>query len=306
MGQMVVDGNSTLSKQKTIGLIGVGLMGHGIALNVQKHGWPLAFLDHPGNQPVADLLEAGAKGCSSVGEMTEACNVLILCVTGTPQIEAIFAGENGLLANIRPDTIIIDCSTALPKSTIALAQKVADAGGAMLDAPMTRTAKEAAEGRLNLIVGGDRQIFDHVQPLLGAFAENISYAGASGAGHKMKLLHNYVSLGFLAVLGEAAASARLGGVEPEIFTEILGAGGGASTALERMKPYILEGDKSGLPFSIANACKDIGYYLQMADDLGAVKSGAEGLVATYEEALANSDEGAYVPEIVEILSRKKT
>lgn len=299
MGQQ----SAEISKTQTISIIGVGLMGHGIAINVQKHGWKLGFLDHPGNQPADDLLGAGAKNHASIAELASASDIIILCVTGTPQVEAIMAGEGGLLANIKSGTFIIDCSTAIPGSTIALAKKVEEAGSTMLDAPMTRTAKEAAEGRLNLIVGGDKKGFEYVRPLLEAFAENISYAGASGAGHKMKLLHNYVSLGFLAVLGEAAASAKRGDVDPKVFTDILASGGGASVALERMKPFIVEGDNTGLQFSIANACKDIGYYLQMAEELNATTSGAEGLIATYKDAMAKSNDEAYVPEIVDILSK---
>ena len=299
MGQQ----SAEISKNQTIGIIGVGLMGHGIAINVQKQGWDIGFLDHVGNQPTGDLVGAGANGYSTIAELTKASDVIILCVTGTPQVEAIMAGEGGILANIKSGAFIIDCSTAIPSSTIALAKRVAEAGGTMLDAPMTRTAKEAAEGRLNLIIGGDKKGFEYVRPLLEAFAENISYAGTSGAGHKMKLLHNYVSLGFLAVLGEAAASAKRGDVDPEVFTEILASGGGASVALERMKPFIIEGDNTGLQFSIANACKDIGYYLQMAEDLGSTTSGAEGLIATYKEALDKSSDKAYVPEIVDILSK---
>ena len=299
MGQQ----SAEISKTQTIGIIGVGLMGHGIAINVQKQGWNLGFLDHPGNQPTDDLKNAGAKQHSSIAELASTNDVIILCVTDTPQVEAIMAGEGGLLANIKSGAFIIDCSTAIPGSTIALAKQVEEAGGTMLDAPMTRTAKEAAEGRLNLIVGGDKKGFEFVYPLLEAFAENISYAGASGAGHKMKLLHNYVSLGFLAVLGEAAASAKRGNVDLSVFTDILASGGGASVALDRMKPFIVEGDNTGLQFSIANACKDIGYYLQMAEDLGATTSGAEGLIATYKDALAKSNDKAYVPEIVDILSK---
>ncbi|MBL4892859.1 MAG: NAD(P)-dependent oxidoreductase [Rhizobiaceae bacterium] len=303
MGQQSTKPVTQISKPQTIGIIGVGLMGHGIAINVQKQGWDIGFLDHSGNQPTDDIENAGASKHSSLAELASSSNVIILCVTGTPQIEAIMAGEGGLLANIKSGTFIIDCSTAIPSSTIALAKQVEEAGGTMLDAPMTRTAKEAAEGKLNLIVGGDKNGFEYVRPLLEAFAENISYAGASGAGHKMKLLHNYVSLGFLAVLGEAAASAKRGNVDPAVFTKILASGGGASVALERMKPFILEGDNTGLQFSIANACKDIGYYLQMAEDLGATTNGAEGLIATYKDALAKSSDEAYVPEIVEILSK---
>jgi len=182
--------------KKPVGVVGVGLMGHGIATNIQKHNWPLGFLVHEGNQPTDDLTEAGATPHQSLSALAKACDVIIICVTGSPQVESILTAEDGLLAHIQNDTVIIDCSTAIPTSTIKLAKLVQDAGGHFMDAPMTRTPKEAAEGRLNLIVGGDKLHFDEQLPLLQSFAENIVHAGEVGAGHTMKLLHNYVSLGF--------------------------------------------------------------------------------------------------------------
>ena len=134
---------------------------------------------------------------------------------------------------------------------------------------MTRTPKEAAEGRLNLLVGGDAALFEACRPLLACFAENITHVGAVGAGHSMKLLHNYVSLGSVALLAEAAACAQRNGVAPEVFVDVLAKGGGGGMALERLKPYLLAGDTSGLRFSIANASKDLGYYNTMAGDAGA-------------------------------------
>ena len=91
--------------------------------------------------------------------------------------------------------MVIDCSTALPSSSVRVAQAVQAAGSRFLDSPMTRTPKEAAEGRLNLLVGGDPGLVEACRPLLQCFAENITHVGPVGSGHSMKLLHNYVSLG---------------------------------------------------------------------------------------------------------------
>ena len=120
-----------------------------------------------------------------------------------------------------------------------MAALVAEAGGTMLDAPMTRTPKEAAEGRLNLIVGGDRTVFEAKRPILESFAENITYAGEIGAGHTLKLLHNFVSLGFSAVLCEAAAASNKAGIDPAILHSVLAHGGGAGVTLDRLSPFIL-------------------------------------------------------------------
>ena len=115
------------------------------------------------------------------------------------------------------------------------------AGGRFLDSPMTRTPKEAAEGRLNLLVGGDAALLEECRPLLQCFAENISHMGPVGAGHSMKLLHNYVSLGMVTLLSEAAACAARNQVSPEAFVDVLAKGGGGGIALERLKPFLLAG-----------------------------------------------------------------
>ncbi|HWV09437.1 MAG TPA: NAD(P)-dependent oxidoreductase, partial [Pseudomonas sp.] len=179
-------------KDKKIGLIGVGLMGHGIASNIVKHGHALAVLEHAGNQPLDALKAAGVRTFTSAKELAAAVDVLLLCVTGSPQVEAILLGDDGVLQGLRQGTVIIDCSTAIPASTERLAKGVAEAGGHFMDAAMTRTPKEAAEGRLNLLVGADEALFAECRPLLACFAENITHCGPVGAGHRMKLLHNYV------------------------------------------------------------------------------------------------------------------
>ena len=187
-----------------VGMVGIGLMGHGIASNLVKHGHALTVLEHPGNQPLDSLKAAGAVSVASGAELAAQSDVIILCVTGSPQVEAVLLSPGGVLEGLRPGTVIIDCSTAIPSSTVKVAQAVTESGGRFLDAPMTRTPKEAAEGRLNLLVGGDAALFEECKPLLACFAENITHAGPVGAGHRMKLLHNYVSLGVVALLSEAA------------------------------------------------------------------------------------------------------
>jgi 3-hydroxyisobutyrate dehydrogenase-like beta-hydroxyacid dehydrogenase len=289
--------------KQQVGMVGIGLMGHGIATNIVKHGHALAMLEHPGNQALDTLKAAGAVGLHSAAELASRCDVVILVLTGSPQVEAVLTGPGGVLEGLRPGAVVIDCSTAIPSSTLRMAQAVESAGGRFLDAPMTRTPKEAAEGRLNLLVGGDAAVLDRCRPLLDCFAENITHVGPVCAGHAMKLLHNYVSLGTVALLAEAAACARRSGVAPEVFVDVLAKGGGGGTALERMKPYLLAGDPSGLKFSIANASKDLGYYKLMAADAGAARDIAAAVSATLQAAMAHGDPAALLPELTTLLSR---
>ena len=290
----------------TIGIVGVGMMGLGIATNLQKHGHPLNLLEHPGNQPLDGLVRGGARTFASAAALAAASDVVILVLTGSPQVEAVITGAGGVLEGLRPGGVVMDCTTAIPASTRRMAQAVEAAGGRFLDTAMTRTPKEAMEGRLNLLVGGDAALLEACRPVMRCYAENIFHAGPVGAGHGMKLLHNYVSLGMVALLSEAAACARLNGVAPDVFVDVLAKGGAGGTALERVKPYLLAQDTSGLRFSIANACKDLGYYRTMAGDTGAAGDIAAAVLATLQLGLERGDETTLLPQLVDLIGPRNT
>lgn len=288
---------------KQVGMVGVGMMGLGIATNLRRHGHPLRVLEHPGNQPLADLVAAGATTATSARDLASTSDVVLLCVTGSPQVEAVLLGDDGVIAGLRPGATVIDCSTAIPSSTARMAAAVEAAGGRFLDAAMTRTPKEAAEGRLNLIVGGDAACFAEHRTILASFAEHIVHVGPVGAGHRLKLLHNYVSLGFIALLSEAAACAIDGGIAIDDFVDVLAKGGGGGTALERVKPWLLSRDPSALRFAMTNAKKDLGYYTTMAGEAGAATGIADAVRATYADAADRGGAEAIVPQLVDLLRR---
>ena len=231
--------------------------------------------------------------------MTQNVDVVILCVTGSPQVNAVLFDAAGVLEGLRPGTVVIDCSTALPSSTSDVARRVNEAGGRFMDAAMTRTPKEAEEGRLNLIVGASEALFAEMLPLLDSFAETIFHAGDVGAGHTLKLLHNFVSLGFTAVLTEAAVASRRAGIDDRSLLEVLGNGGGGGVILERLRPFIERNDPSGFQFSVANASKDIGYYRAMTQDLESENGIADAVGELYASV---HDQGASVPELIRLLN----
>lgn len=291
--------------QKTVGMVGVGLMGHGIAKNIVSKGWTLGFLVHPGNQPTADLEALGATPHTTLTALASASDILILCVTGSPEVEAVLTGPTGLLGAIRPGVIIIDCSTALPASTERLAATAAAAGARFLDAAMTRTPIEAEAGRLNLLVGGDDALYAEVLPLLETFSENRFHAGAVGSGHKLKLLHNFVSLGLVTLISEAAACAAAGGITPDIFVDVLKKGGGSGVALDRVSPFLLEGDTTKLKFSVANAYKDLSYYAAMTDNLGVTNKIAAGVHQTLDALMKSGHASDFMAEAPALLADLK-
>ena len=287
-----------------IGMIGIGMMGHGIATNLLKRGHVLSVLEHAGNQPLDALIAGGVTTFNTPRELAAQSNIVILCVTGTPQVEAVLFGEQGVLQGLEPNSIVIDCSTAVPASTERIAKFVSDYGCHFMDAAMTRTPKEAAEGRLNLLVGAEPTLFERCKPLLACFAENIVHVGPVGAGHRMKLLHNFVSLGSVTLMAEAAACAQLAGIPPQTFIDVLAMGGGWGAPLERLKPYLTNRDTSNLRFSLANSLKDLSYYNEMAENMKVDHTIAQAVKASLTQANSEADPQTHLPEIVAIIAKR--
>jgi 3-hydroxyisobutyrate dehydrogenase-like beta-hydroxyacid dehydrogenase len=290
-----------MSKQQAIGMIGIGLMGHGIAWNIANAGYGLTILDHPGNQPVDDLRGMGAQVAPRIADVVQAADVVVLCVTGSPQVEAILTGTDGVIAHLRPGTVVVDCSTALPESSARMAAAVAASGGHFLDAAMTRLPQHARAGTLNLLVGGDPAVLEGVRPLLETFSENITHIGGAGSGHLMKLMHNYVSLGFITLLAEVAAHGQKAGLDMATLVDVLAQGGGGGTALQRISPFLLAGDPSSVPFFISNAAKDLSYYRQAAEAVGAKRAIAEAVGSTLDAEVSAGHGQEYVPKLAALL-----
>lgn len=291
-----------MSKDR-IGLIGVGLMGHGIARNILNAGYSLTFLSHPGNQPTQDLQEYGAKPALTPANVAANSDIVILCVTGSPEVTAVLNGPDGVISALDDAKTVIDCSTTIPEESIKNEAAIATKGAAFLDAPMTRTPKEAAEGRLNLIVGGDKAVFDRCLAAMQSFAEHIHHVGPVGSGNAVKLLHNFVSLGYASVLAEAAACAKGRGIDTEQFLKVLSEGGGGGVVLDRLSPFIRDADDSGLRFTIANALKDMTYYTEMAKSQGASADIAGVVRQIFANNLETGGPTATVPQLIDLLSK---
>ena len=169
---------------QSIGFIGAsGMMGHGIAKNLRAKGHALALTVHRKRERVADLLAAGATEAASPAALAASCDIVFICVTGSPQVEASVLGENGLLAGARAGLVIVDCSTSEPDSTTRLRELAALKSVTYVDAPLARTPFEAELGKLNVMVDATEEIFAQLKPVLGSFAENVIHVGGPGAGH---------------------------------------------------------------------------------------------------------------------------
>ena len=250
---------------KHIGFVGAsGLMGHGMAKNIRAKGFELSITVHQRTEPVQDLLAAGSKRVASHADLA-ACDAVVICVTGSPQVEAVVAG---LLSNARQGLIVIDTSTSEPDSTRRLAALCAEKGVIYVDAPLTRTPIEAEAGRLNTMVGASQEVFEKIAPLLQAYCENVFHVGATGAGHIGKLLNNFISQAICTATAEAFAVGTKAGVDVRQLVRVVSAGG-ANSGLFQSMAKTLDGDFTGLKFELNNAAKDLRYYCHLTEGVKA-------------------------------------
>jgi len=280
-----------------IGFIGIGLMGHGMARNLLTKGHPLAFLAHRNRSRLDDLLSLGAREAKSPAEIAQQSDVVILCVTGTPQVEANVYG--GLLDASGQGQVVIDCSTSIPESTDRIRADFEKKGVRFVDAPLARTPVQAEEGKLNCMVGADAKTFAEVRPVLEKFCENIFHVGAPGAGHRMKLVNNFLALGTAAVVCESLAACAKVGIDLETFYKLISAGGANSAMFQMIVPKALQGDHTGLLFTLANAKKDIGYYQSMVANAPLAGTMGAALHQALVQANALGLGDKFVPSLIE-------
>jgi len=247
-----------------IGFIGAsGLMGHGIAKNLLDKGFALSLTVHHNRDRVADLLAKGATEAKSPADLGN-CDVVILCVTGTPQVEECLLGEHGLLAAAKPGLIVIDTSTSEPESTMRLVAQCAVRGVTLVDAPLTRSAPEAEAGKLNTMVGATPEVYARIEPIFKAYCENIFHVGGPGTGHTIKLLNNFVAQAICTAAAEAFAVGAKAGADLRQLVRVISAGG-VNSGLFQAMAKTLDGDFSGLTFGLDNARKDMRYYGHLAE-----------------------------------------
>lgn len=280
---------------QTIGFIGVGYMGHGMAKNIVEKGYGLVVMGHRNRAPVEDLISRGASEATSAREMAGQCDIVHLCVTGSTQVEALIRGPEGILASGKSGLIVIDCSTSDPVSTETLAGELAEAGMAFVDAPLGRTPKEAEEGTLDAMVGCDDETFAKIKPVLECWAANINHLGPTGTGHKIKLLSNFVALGYGALYSEAMAIGMRAGVAPEKFHAAIGSSRMRNGFYDTFMKYVIDRDRDAHKFTLANADKDMRYLGNMANAAGAANFLQSVVKDYFSSAVAQGKGDEYVP-----------
>jgi 3-hydroxyisobutyrate dehydrogenase-like beta-hydroxyacid dehydrogenase len=291
-----------MTTDKKIGFIGVGPMGHGMAKNLIEKGHSLTILGNKNRQPVEDLIVRGATEACNPAEVARNSELIFICVPSSRDVETIIQGDKGILEGAHEGLVVVDTTTADPKSTLNLAALLHIKGTRMADAPLARTPKQAEEGRLTVMVGADDALFAEIKPVIECFAENITHVGPLGSGHKLKLVYNFIALGNASVVAEAVTVAAKVGVDLNKLFELVSNGGANSNIFQMVMPWVLEDDISNMQFAIRNATKDLRYFAQMSKEAKMESPVSPAVLAAFSlaETLGHSEE--FVPKLCDVIA----
>ena len=278
-----------------IGFIGLGLMGGNMVENLQKRDFKPIVMDL-NKEVVASVVARGGSEATSAAELAAASDIIMLCLTTSNVVEKVMYGEEGILAGIKEGAVVIDFGTSIPASTRKIGADLAAKGAGMVDAALGRTPAHALDGLLNIMAAGDQETFDKVKPILEMQGENIFYMGALGAGHTTKLINNFMGMTTVCAMSQAFAVAESAGVDRQQLFDIMSTGPSTSPFMQFCKNYAVDG-VSDLGFSIANANKDLAYFLEMVNGLGTRSQIAEGTSANLQAAFDAGMGNGNVPEV---------
>jgi 3-hydroxyisobutyrate dehydrogenase-like beta-hydroxyacid dehydrogenase len=287
---------------KTVGFIGLGNMGEGMASNLLAKGHPLVVMGHRRREAIDRLVARGAREVSSPAEVAAAADVVVLCVTGSPQVEEIVKGPTGILEGARVGLVVIDCSTSEPDSTVRLARLIEARGGHMVDAPMGGTPANAEGGTVQALVGGDPAVVEEVRPVIACWASAIVHLGPVGTGHRMKLINNFLSMGYASLYAEALALGESVGISHETFHSVVGHGRMQCGFYDTFMKWVLTRDENAHRFTISNADKDLTYLLSMARSVGMELPMGSAAKDHFDAFVAAGGAERYVPMLADFVA----
>ena len=251
---------------ETVGLIGLGIMGRGMAHNLLQAGFDLTVWNRTAARMEA-LLEEGAEAAASPADLAARCDVIITCVSDTPDVEEVILGPDGVIHGVKPGALVIDMSTISPQTTREIATRLAEKEAHMLDAPISGGSEGAANGTLSIMVGGDAEQVQRAMPAFEAMGKAITHVGPSGAGQTVKLVNQILVVINMWGVSEALLFAQAGGLDLQKTLDAVTQGAAGSWMLSNRGPQVAQRDwRPG--FTIDLQQKDLRLVLEAADQMG--------------------------------------
>lgn len=249
-----------------IGFIGLGIMGRGMTHNLLNKGFSVTVWNRTPAR-MEELVQAGATAANSPAELAAQCDITLICVSDTPDVEAVILGENGVLSGVKSGSLVVDHSTISPQATKDMAAKLNEKGVAMLDAPISGGSEGAAKGTLSIMVGGEAADFQRALPVFEAYGKTITHVGAQGAGQMVKLVNQILVVVTELAVCEGLLFAQAGGLDLNKTLDAVKGGAAGSWMLANRGPQMIARDwRPG--FTIDLQQKDLRLVLEAADQLG--------------------------------------
>ena len=249
-----------------IGFIGLGIMGGGMTHNLLKAGFDVTVWNRTTSK-MNEFVEAGAQAAASPAELASKCDIIMTCVSDTPDVRAVIMGDDGVIHGVKEGALVIDHSTISPQVTREIAAKLNAKGVAMLDAPISGGSEGAARGTLAIMVGGDKDSFERAKPYLDAFGKTITHVGGQGAGQMVKLVNQILVVVNMLAVSEALIFAEAGGLDLEqTLNAVAGGAAGSWMLSNRGTQAIVRDFRPG--FTVDLQQKDLRLVLEAADQMG--------------------------------------
>ncbi|MDF1543177.1 MAG: NAD(P)-dependent oxidoreductase [Anaerosomatales bacterium] len=268
----------------TIGFVGTGVMGGPMAGHALAAGYRVVVYTRT-RERAAALLEAGAEWAASPAALAPLCDAVVTMVGYPTDVEEVYFGDGGLIANARPGTYLIDCTTSSPALAARIARAADERGIHALDAPVTGGDVGAREARLSIMVGGLADDFAAVEGLLQVFGATVVHQGPAGSGQHTKMANQLAIAASMVGAAEALGYAHAAGLDPERVLESIGAGSAGSWTLTNLAPHMLA-DNFAPGFYVRHFVKDLRIALDSAAELGIELPGAELASRLYESLVA--------------------
>jgi 3-hydroxyisobutyrate dehydrogenase len=292
-----------MAKTKTIGFIGLGVMGEPICRNLARKSGARVVAFDIAPEPLVRLRDEGAVVATSVADVVKQSELVFTCLPSAKHLRTVFEGD-GILDNIRAEQVVVDLGTSSVNQTRDFARQLQAKAASWADAPIARTRQAAQDGTLSVMVGASPELFATIEPLIRCFATDVTHCGDVGAGQVTKILNNMVLFETVNALAEAVALAKRNGVDPALLLDTLSKGSADSFALRNHGlKAIVPGNFPERAFSTEYALKDLSYALELADDAGIRIRGAELIGQVLQEAIDAGSGGAYFPVIAKYVDK---
>lgn len=289
---------------KTIGVVGCGLMGYGIATNLIRNGYEVKVYD-TNPEAVARVVKEGAVTAKTIQELAKWSDIMILSLPSTTLVEQVLLRvKDGALVNLNSGSVVLDLSTNDVARTRRLAEAARKSGVEYFDCPVSGGPDGARLGTLTIMVGGSKEKFPEISSVLQVMGDYIEYMGESGAGQIVKLCNNMVVGGIISLLGEALLTGEKAGISKEKLAELFQKGSGQTKVMDVFGPNIIHGTFDDVKFSLANMLKDLHLYRNLAEDEGVPTSISAAALQLFTVSSYNGDGQRDSTAVAELLTHQ--